>query len=562
MEKRVFLAIFLSFGLLAVYQMYIVPPPVQQPPAATATPAPAVAAGAPAPTPAVGGQADAAATQAAPPAPDVAARDILVETDAIRAVFNTQGAVLKSWKLLKYLDVDGQPLELIPTQLPPNHARPFTISSDDAATTTALANAVYDASAEGLKLGSAPGTLTFQFRGANGLTARKAFYFQPEGRPYVVNAEISVDQSGTPKPVTVHFGPAIGSGTVDGSNQWPAQAVYFMDGSVNRVTAANIPSQPRYQGAIRYAGVEDHYFLSAVLPAADRSEVEYVPVTLPLSGGAAGATRSLVSYSIRPNPGQAPSQAMSAKFFIGPKDLDQLKATDVQLTRAIDFGWFAMIVVPLLQALKWVNGYVGNYGWSIIVLTVLLNILIFPLRHKSMVSMKKMQALQPQVKAIQDRYAKFKATDPEKQKMNSEMLALYKQKGVNPASGCIPMLLTFPILIAFYNLLNSAIELRGAPFVGWIHDLASRDPTYIWPVLMGATMFWQQKMTPSTADPMQQKIFMILPVVFTVMFLTMPAGLVIYWLTSNVLTIGQQYLTNHLTKTPAPAMAASAPRKS
>src|SRR4029079_2933018 len=153
-------------------------------------------------------------------------------------------------------------------------------------------------------------------------------------------------------------------------------------------------------------------------------------------------------------------------------------------------------------------------------------------------SMKKMQALQPEVKAIQERYAKYKVTDPERQKMNTEMLALYKQRGVSPASGCVPMLLTMPILLAFYNLLSQAIELRGAPFVGWIHDLAAKDPTYVWPILMGATMFWQQKMTPSTADPMQQKIFLVMPIVFTVMFLNMPAGLVIYWLTSNILTVG------------------------
>jgi YidC/Oxa1 family membrane protein insertase len=136
------------------------------------------------------------------------------------------------------------------------------------------------------------------------------------------------------------------------------------------------------------------------------------------------------------------------------------------------------------------------------------------------------------------------------------MMALYKQKGVNPASGCIPMLLTFPILLAFYNLLNSAIELRGAPFMWWIHDLAQKDPTYVWPILMGATMFWQQKMTPSTADPMQQKIFLMMPVIFTVMFLSMPSGLVIYWLVSNILTIGQQYLTNHLISTSAAARKA------
>ncbi len=318
------------------------------------------------------------------------------------------------------------------------------------------------------------------------------------------------------------------------------------------MTAANIPAQPRYQGAIRYAGVEDHYFLVAALPASEKTQVDYADVTAPVPEGPAGAVRSLISFSVRPNPGAAPTQAVAIRYFLGPKDLDQLRGTDVQLTRAIDFGWFAKIVVPLLQALKWINGYLGNYGVSIIVLTILINILIFPLRHRSMVSMKKMQALQPQIKAIQDRYAKYKLSDPERQKMNPEMMALYKQKGVNPASGCIPMLLTFPILLAFYNLLNSAIELRGAMFIpGWINDLASKDPTYVWPILMGLTMFWQQKMTPSTADPMQQKIFLLMPVIFTVMFLSMPAGLVVYWLTSNILTIGQQYLTNHLITTSA-----------
>jgi YidC/Oxa1 family membrane protein insertase len=141
------------------------------------------------------------------------------------------------------------------------------------------------------------------------------------------------------------------------------------------------------------------------------------------------------------------------------------------------------------------------------------------------------------------------------------MLALYKQKGVHPASGCIPMLLTMPILLAFYNLLSQAIELRGAPFVGWIHDLASKDPTYVWPVLMGGTMFWQQKMMPTTGDPMQQKIMMFLPILFTYMFLTMPSGLVIYWLVSNLLTIAQQYLTNRIIGGTAPAPAVVAQRK-
>ncbi len=181
--------------------------------------------------------------------------------------------------------------------------------------------------------------------------------------------------------------------------------------------------------------------------------------------------------------------SLAMPFFVGPKDFDMLRSVDprLELVRAIDFGIFAWLVVPLLQALKWINGYIGNYGWSIVALTVIINLLIFPLRHRSMVSMRKMQAVQPEVKAIQDRYAKYKLTDPERQKMNQEMMALYKQKGVNPASGCVPMLLTLPILFAFYAMLYAAIELRGAPFIGWITDLSRHDPLYITPLLMGVT---------------------------------------------------------------------------
>jgi YidC/Oxa1 family membrane protein insertase len=264
-------------------------------------------------------------------------------------------------------------------------------------------------------------------------------------------------------------------------------------------------------------------------------------------GDAAGLMRHFVGYSV------SPRGAANLAFFMGPKEIDALRGVDPQLVRAIDFGMFAVLVVPLLQSLKWLHSYIGNYGWSIVALTLIINILIFPLRHKSMVSMKKMQTLQPEIKAIQERYKNLKLTDPARQKMNTEMMALYKQKGVNPASGCVPMLLTLPILYAFYQMLYSSIELRGAPFVGWITDLSKQDPWYVTPVVMGATMFWQQKMMPATTDPVQRKVFLFLPIIFTVTFLTMPSGLVLYWLVSNVLAIGQQYLTNHLIAAPARA---------
>ena len=186
------------------------------------------------------------------------------------------------------------------------------------------------------------------------------------------------------------------------------------------------------------------------------------------------------------------------RFYYGPKVFEELRAIDPELTRAINFGMFAVLAVPLLGALKWVQGFVGNWGWSIVVLTILINIAMFPFRHKSVVSMRKMQAIQPQMKAIQERYAKYKITDPERQKMNTEVMELYKAKGVNPASGCVPMLLTLPFLIAFYSMLQMAIEIRGANFAGWITNLSAPDPYFILPVAMGAVQFWQTRIQPAT----------------------------------------------------------------
>jgi YidC/Oxa1 family membrane protein insertase len=215
---------------------------------------------------------------------------------------------------------------------------------------------------------------------------------------------------------------------------------------------------------------------------------------------------------------------------------------------------FAWLAAPLLDALRWVEGFVGDWGGSIIVLTILINLALAPLRHKSVVSMRKMQELQPHMKAIQDRYAKYKITDPERQKMNTEVMELYKSRGVNPASGCVPMLLTMPFLFAFYAMLGQAIEIRGEGF-GWIPDLSRADPVYIIPVLMGLSMFWQMKISPSTADPTQQRIMMFMPIMITVTMLFAPAGLVIYWLVSNIWTIGQQYFTNSMLGPPRTAGA-------
>ena len=307
---------------------------------------------------------------------------------------------------------------------------------------------------------------------------------------------------------------------------------------MNRVSGSDLANQPVHEGRFEFAGVDDNYFLSAVVAPDAALRVEYRLVTTAASGAAA---QEYVAYSAR-----FEKEPSAVPVFLGPKEFDTLAAVHRDLVRAINFGMFSWLCVPLLRSLKWIYGYVGNYGWAIVILTVLINLMMFPLRHKSVVSMRKMQELQPEVKAIQDRYAKLKATDPARQKMNVELMNLYRERGVNPASGCIPMLLTLPVLFAFYSLLSQAVEIRGAPFILWIRDLSAHDPWYVTPLLMGGTMIWQQWITPMSGDPMQQKMMMFMPIVFTAMFLWVPSGLVLYWTVSNIWGIGQQYVTNSI----------------
>jgi YidC/Oxa1 family membrane protein insertase len=229
-------------------------------------------------------------------------------------------------------------------------------------------------------------------------------------------------------------------------------------------------------------------------------------------------------------------------MFLGPKEtkiLDQYG-----MSAALQFGWFSLIGRFFLGALIWLNRFTHNYGFGIIVLTILIKIVLYPLQHKSIVSMKKMQKIQPKVEAIKAKYKKAKSDAEQRQKMNVETMALYQKEGINPMAGCLPLVLQLPILWGFYGLLSRAIELRGAPFILWIHDLSDKDPTYVLPVLMTATMFIQTYITPSTGDPAQRKMFLIMPLVFGFLFKDFPSGLVLYWLVQNTLTIIQQAIMN------------------
>ena len=549
MERRVLLAISLSFAVLFIYQALFVPsaPPQNATPMApqvTTAPPPAT----------VTSPANVTTLAPAPVAPVVgesAERDVVVESAAVRAVFSNRGGRLRHWQLKQYRDGDNGPIDLLPEVIPPELPLPFSLRVDDPAVTARLNDALYRVQQDG-------SSATFEFEAADGLKARKVFTLDPQ--TFVVTFSAQVTQNEQPLNPTVQWGPGITDDiarTPQGSFFSPAfiykaQAIYYANGEVEREAAAALERVAIREGQFRWGGIDDHYFISAVLQPPSPVRFEYQPVSIPAPADSpeGAVVGQYLAYSVK-----FPAPPENVRFYIGPKQLDVMRAIDPEFTRAIYFGMFAWLAAPLLDALRWVHGFVGSWGWSIIVLTILINLAMFPLRHKSVVSMRRMQEIQPQMKAIQDRYAKYKITDPERQKMNTEVMELYRAKGVNPASGCVPMLLTLPFLFAFYAMLGQAIEIKGESF-WWVPDLALRDPLFILPALMGVTMFWQQKITPTTADPTQQRIMMFMPIMITVTMLFAPAGLVLYWAVSQIWSIGQQYATNALigpARMPAPA---------
>ena len=292
------------------------------------------------------------------------------------------------------------------------------------------------------------------------------------------------------------------------------------------------------EGNFQTLGLEDHYFAAVFLPAGP-NQIRRISL----------GSQGVIDYL-----GEEPLETIllnigvygsgqGVRLFVGPKDTNVLPDA---LDGVIDYGWFAFLCRPLLYGLKWTYSVVGNYGVAIILLTIVINVALFPLRIKSLKSSKKMQQFAPKIKAIQAKYKKMKATDPRKQRMQAEVMAFYKEKGVNPLGGCWPMLIQMPFFFAFYRLLNASIELRQAPFIFWIKDLSIPDPTYILPILMGLSMFQMQRMTPmpmAGSDPqqaMQAKLMKFMPLMFVFFMIAASSGLVLYWFTGTLISITLQ----------------------
>mgnify|MGYP000925839354 CR=1 FL=1 len=541
-NKRLFLALAISLGLMLLYTNFLAP---KQPPQA---PAPQPTAQAPAPAPAappVAAAPGAPATPAAPLAQQAA--DVKVETPLFTAWISQRGGALRKMVLKQYTNKpQGQGGEFELLSLPAKD--PYTLGLSLPGLDPDLAKRLFTPSADQLTVspGSQGGSLSFSTQSA-GLTITKTYHFRPDS--YAFDLKVSLtNQTGqvlevTPELVLSQERDLHQSNTYafTGLLAWRDQGLVEEDHSA-------LESKKVESGAIDWMCLSIPYFFTAVAPEGDTSAKRSV------RGWADETDKSLMTATlVEPLAQIAPGQTreMSYLAYFGPRDLDLLEPLGHHLAKAVDFGWFDIIAKPMLAAMKFLSGMVPNYGVVIIIITILIKILFWPLSQKSYKSMKRMQDLQPMVMKLREKYG------DDKQRMNQETMQLYKTYKVNPMGGCLPMLLQIPVFIAFYKVLGSSIELRQAPFMLWINDLAAPDRLPIGfnipyvgdglPVLtllMGASMFIQQKLTPTTGDPTQAKMMLLMPVIFTFMFINFPSGLVLYWLVNNVLSIGQQMLTN------------------
>lgn len=458
-------------------------------------------------------------------------RDIIVETNLYSAVFSSRGGAIKSVTLKKYREQNSKTAPLVVLGA---NADPAIKTFSTRATGFNLSESViYTPSITSLTVnGNELGQLQFSYQSGQGYTVRKTYNFSNLAYGIKLDTQVlnnlAVPLVGSIQQVmTYPAEPKIKNNRFD-----TAGSYLFADTSLSSNKIKDVAtSSKKYDKNVLWAGFADKYFMSAIL--AEKGSISAVE----LKKNAAGFMETIISApQMTINPGQ--SAVVSQRIFVGPKDLDILKSQGNQLEQSLDLGWFTVLAKPMLYTLKFFYGVVGNYGLAIIIITVILKGIFFPLTHKSYKSMKGMQKIQPEMNKIRE---KFKN---DRDAMNKAVMELYRDHKVNPLGGCLPMVVQIPVFFALYKALMFSIELRHEPFFFWVTDLSDKDPYYITPVIMGVTMFIQQKMTPSQMDPMQQKMMMALPIVFTFMFLSFPSGLVLYWLVNNVLTIAQQTYIN------------------
>lgn len=539
MEKRLFIAVLISVAFLYIWGKVIprlfpdlVPAPRPRTAVSRPTPTkPVMSTPAPAASDvSLARPIQASATLGSVPATREQRRIItVVDEPEFVARFSNRGAQLVSFQLKKYKDHRGAPLELVKPRPSERLDFPFGIQASDKVVHQEVNGSLYSLTE---KHDGAARELHYHLVTAGGTVVAKTFRFSSD---YLF--DFSVAMSGRVVPYRIVIGPGIGAVDIkekDSRFLTTGNAIYQSEGSFKVIAREKAPGLKVVEDPIEFVGIEDNYFLTVLRPQGPAVAL-FRSIKVPT--GEKQETRKEVYAGLNASGGK-----VSGKAFFGPKQAEVLEKYGLEKT--LKFGMFGLISRFLLSALIWLYSLTRNYGWAIIVLTIIIKILLYPLQHKSIVSMKKMQKVQPKMNVIRDRYKKAKTDADQRQKMNMEMMKLYQQEGINPMSGCWPILLQLPILWGFYSLLSNAIELRGADFMLWINDLAQKDPYYITPILMTATMFIQQAMTPTTVDPVQKRMFMMMPLIFGFIFKDFPSGLVLYWLVQNILTIVQQMIMN------------------
>ena len=509
---------------------------------------------------------------------------IVVENDLYRVEFSNRGGVVKSWQLKKYKD-DSNPQKVLDVVHPEAAAQvggwPFSLVLDDQQLEAQANSALYRAwvpengvHAEDLIKHytglpesplKAPKELAFVWSDGH-FEVTKTFRFDDS---YVVRVETAAKLNGTPLKTGLAWRGGFGDLTV--TNPVPVETVYAFYSEGGKLT--DLPYKKLegpekwgpgvWMGSKDYAGIEDKYFAAAFLPvngvASGSLETRYWKETRTVKGADGKEEQEAVSEVAT----STSSQPMALRVYVGPKDYDDLKAMKPPLQALVNFGFMEFIAEPLFHGLKWLHKYVTNWGWAIIVMTLVINMLLFPLRISSYKTTLKMQRVAPEIKAIQERYKKYKLNDPKKQEMNKEVMAVYSREGINPVGGCFQMFLQMPIWFGLNSALRGTIELRHAPWL-WISDLASKDPFYVLPIVVGVSMYLVSKMTPMTsADPQQQQMMKIMPIMFAGSFIIFPfsSGLALYILTSSLVGIAQQWYLNRTHPAPAAAKQISRGKK-
>ncbi|MCC6362569.1 MAG: membrane protein insertase YidC [Bryobacterales bacterium] len=477
---------------------------------------------------------------------------IVLETDLYRVQFSNRGAVVRSWVLKKYRDNAGKPVELVNPVGGTQLGFPFSVQLKGAQVSPGPDSVLYVATRSGDGL-----TISFEYSDGK-LHAKKTFAF--DKNRYRVQFSSEISDQGRAIPHLVAWRGGFGDFSV--SNTLSTQHTTYFDTTDNKLIVNDVGKAKNgpltVTGRFNFAGIEDTYFAAVVLPPAGSTlEVETLSDKLPF---VAEQNKEEPHIGVALG-GEGVNQAL---LFVGPKDIDVLRALDPKLEQMVDFGWFWFLAKPLFASLNYVNDkFIHNYGWAIVVVTVLINMLLMPLKISNIRSMKKMSELQPQIQAIQAKYSNMSMRDPRRQQQQQETMELYKKHGVNPLGGCVPMALQMPFFFAFYKVLMVAIELRGAHWL-WVTDLSQPEhlAIRILPVATIATQFLMQRMTPSTtADPQQQRIMQFMPLMFIFIFYSVASGLVLYWLTGNLVGIAQQYFFNKTMGVGAPAAVAVAPPK-